>query len=273
MATFRARFTLATRTPDIVRSLISAILSPHLDDAVLSCWHLLAAPGEVRVINVFTGAPTGAHTPAWWDRFTGATDSGQRMHERVEEDRRALALVGCTPVNLGLLEDQYRVPDQPVPPFAAGIGELVEPGTRIYAPAALGHHADHLLVRAAALQLREAGFAVWLYADLPHAISHGWPTWVTDGGARGPGDLAAALWERSLAQTDLRPDSMAPLVHRLDGAAHARKLAAAQAYRTQFQAVTRFTGRPLTDREVLGYEVVWQLPSAAAADSVTQSIA
>ncbi len=33
------------------------ILSPHFDDAVLSCWHLLAGAGAVLVVNVFAGEP------------------------------------------------------------------------------------------------------------------------------------------------------------------------------------------------------------------------
>lgn len=259
--------------PAILALVVAAILSPHFDDAVLSCWHLLTPPQEVTVINVFTATPVEAPTPAWWDRLTGATDSGQRMRERLEEDRRALALAGRTPVNLDLLEDQYREANQPIAPFAARIQDLLEPGTRIYAPAALGDHPDHALVRATALQLREAGFVACLYADLPHATAHGWPAWVTDGGASASPDLAAALWERSLAQTGFSPASMVPTVHRLDRDTHARKLAAVQTYATQIEGLTRFVGRPLTDHAVLGYEVVWELPSATAADSVTQSIA
>ena len=64
----------------------TVILSPHLDDAVLSCWHVLTQPGEVVVITVFAGVPTGLTAPAWWDRYTGATDSGERVRERIEED-------------------------------------------------------------------------------------------------------------------------------------------------------------------------------------------
>ncbi len=35
----------------------TVILSPHFDDAVLSCWHVLASAGEVLVVNVFAGEP------------------------------------------------------------------------------------------------------------------------------------------------------------------------------------------------------------------------
>ena len=245
--------------------MVPAILSPHLDDAVLSCWHLLARPGALVVINVFTGAPASAEAPAWWDRLTGATDSGQRARERVEEDRRALALAGRTPVNLGFLDEQYRETDQPLAPLTARLEAVLVPGTHVHAPAAFGGHPDHALVRAAALELRRAGFALSLYADLPHATLRGWPGWVTGRGTAPSQDLAAALWERSLAETGVSPESMAPTVHELDADAHARKLAAIQAYGTQLPALAELAGRPLIDRETLGYEVVWELPSTATA--------
>ena len=190
--------------------MVAAILSPHLDDAVLSCWHLIGQPGEVIVINVFTGLPGPADAVAWWDDLTGATDSAQRVRDRREEDRKALAVAGRTPVNLDFLDEQYREEDQPLAPVTARIRNLLMPGADINAPAALGGHGDHAVVRAAALELRAAGFEVSLYADLPHATLHGWPGWVTGEDAQAPKDLAAALWDRSLAETGVAPESMTP---------------------------------------------------------------
>src|SRR5437588_11456926 len=135
----------------------AVILSPHLDDAVLSCWHLLTQPGDVLVINVFAGIPASLDGPAWWDRYTGATDSAERVRERLEEDWRALALAGRTAVNLGFLDEQYRHEEQPLASLANRIERHVAPGTRIYAPAAFANHTDHVLVRAAAVELRAAG--------------------------------------------------------------------------------------------------------------------
>jgi LmbE family N-acetylglucosaminyl deacetylase len=252
---------------------VAAILSPHLDDAVLSCWHLLARPGEVLVINVFTGAPAGAGTPAWWDRLTGANDSGQRVRERVEEDRQALARAGRTPINLGFLDEQYREADQPSPSVAERIRAELLPGAHIYAPAALGGHPDHALVRAAGLELRRAQFAMSLYADLPHATLHGWPAWVTGTGTPGSRDLATALWDRSLTETGFPAASMTRTVHELDAEAHARKLAAIRAYRTQLHGLSQLAGRSLEDRETLGYEVVWTLPSPHRAHPRADAVA
>ncbi|HZO78493.1 MAG TPA: PIG-L family deacetylase [Solirubrobacteraceae bacterium] len=239
----------------------AVILSPHLDDAVLSCWHVLTQPGEVAVINVFAGVPADVRGPAWWDEYTGASDSAERVRERLEEDRRALAVAGRTAVNLGFLDEQYRAERQPLAPLAEQIERLLEPGVRIYAPAAIAH-ADHAVVRSAALELRAAGFEVSLYADLPHATVRGWPVWVT--GENGPAskDLTGALWDRVLATTD----AAAPNVHHLDSVAHARKLVAVGMYGTQLEALEEFAGRPLGDPEVLGYEVIW--PTAPPAHAV-----
>lgn len=239
--------------------MIEAILSPHLDDAVLSCWHLLTQPGDVTVINVFAGVPKRS-TAAWWDRYTGATNSAQRVRERLEEDRRALALAGRTAVNLDLLDDQYRETEQALALVTERITRSLAAGAHIYAPCAFGNHPDHLLARAAALELRATGFRVSLYADLPHATVHGWPTWVSRHAGR---DLAAAFWDRALAATGIRAEVMTARVYGLDGDEYARKLAAVEAYGTQVKALTEVIGRPLSDPETLGYEVVWALPRAA----------
>ena len=237
--------------------MVTTILSPHLDDAVLSCWHLLAQPRELRVITVFTGVPTGATPRAWWDRLTGASDSGQRVRARLDEDRHALALAGRTSENLGFLDHQYRETEQPLQPLVAAIEPRLGPGALLYAPAALGDHTDHVLARAAALELRRGGVAVSLYADLPHAMRQGWPAWVTGNGIPCSPGVAAALWERTLAGTGIPPGAMEPSVHRLDPDAHAQKLVAVQAYRTQLAGLVGFTGRALADYETLGYEVEW----------------
>ncbi len=239
------------------------ILSPHLDDAVLSCWHVLTQSDDVTVINVFAGVPEGLAQPAWWDRYTGAIDSEQRVRERLEEDVRALALAGRAPINLDLLDEQYRNGAQPLAPVTARLDGLLPRRARIYAPAALSTHADHALVRGVALELRAAGFAVSLYADLPHATAHGWPAWVTEPGIAVSDDHVAAAWTHTLAKTGLRPDEMAATVHELAPSAHAKKLDAVRTYRTQLEGLAEMAGGRLADPALLGYEVSWALPSRA----------
>jgi LmbE family N-acetylglucosaminyl deacetylase len=222
---------------------------------------VLTKPGELTVINLFTGVPTGLDAPAWWDQRTGATDSAERVRERIEEDRRALAFAGRAGVNLGFLDEQYRDGAPSLPALTAQIKRLLAPGVRIYAPAGFANHADHVLVRAAALELRAAGFAVSLYADLPHATVHGCPAWVTGTSAPATKDLAGAMWDEVLDGTG----AMAPVVYQLRVEDYARKLRAVRMYGTQLEALTELAGRPLTDRATLGYEVAWSIASRAGA--------
>ena len=233
----------------------AVILSPHLDDAVLSCWHLLGGPGEVSVINVFAGTPGPGGAPAWWDQASGATDSATRMAERLAEDREAVALAGRTATNLEFLDEQYEPVDQPIERIVARLRELIDPAVVVYAPAALGEHRDHERVRNAALELAASGQRVRLYADHPHAVRLGWPAWV-NGHRHRLGPDVEELWNERLRDAGLVPTR--PVVHQLDAADRERKLAAVSAYRTQIPALASEFG-DIEGFPVFPYEFVWSL--------------
>jgi LmbE family N-acetylglucosaminyl deacetylase len=206
----------------------AVILSPHLDDAVLSCWHVLEGPGEVVVLNVFAGVPTGP--PGWWDRLTGAKDAAQRMAERHEEDRRALAAAGRDGESLGFLDAQYRQNGGPPPAeLASALRPHLRPDDLVYAPVTEGEHPDHRLVREAALALRGEVAELRLYDDLPHALN---------AGRRAPHEPAG-----------LRPE-----VHLLDPEALRRKLTAVRLYRSQVAALDAAAPAP----GWLEQECVWR---------------
>jgi LmbE family N-acetylglucosaminyl deacetylase len=225
-----------------------AILSPHLDDAVLSCWHVLAGPASVRVVNVFTGMPEGGLGD--WDRVTGATDSPQRMRERLDEDSAALRSVARPAVNVGLLDEQYRNGSAPASMYEA-IAPVIAPGEIVYAPAGFDGHTDHVLVRDAGLALRGRGMPVRLYADLPHAAAAGWPGWVAPTGTELKADGG---WRAALSDAGVEPDGARGSVHRLDREALRRKLGALHCYPTQFPALLGSVS--LT---ALRMEVTWTL--------------
>jgi LmbE family N-acetylglucosaminyl deacetylase len=191
------------------------ILSPHLDDAVLSCWHLLSGPGDVQVINVFAGSPPSGSGPSWWDQMTGAEDPVTRMEERRAEDREAFAIAGRTAVNLDFLDGQYEPVEQPVSTIVRALRELIDPDAIVYAPAALGEHDDHELVRDAALELASSGQIVCLYADHPHSVSRGLPEWL-DGSHTDTGREVAARWDERIREVGFTRTP--PTVHRLDDA-------------------------------------------------------
>jgi LmbE family N-acetylglucosaminyl deacetylase len=239
----------------------TVILSPHYDDAVLSCWCVLDGLGEVSVLNVFTAEPAGGSPVPWWDRMTGATDSVVRMRERGEEDRAALALAGREGRDLGLLDDQYRDGQLPQDAVLERIPGAV-PKSSLYAPAALDAHADHVLVRDAALALARDGWPVTLYADLPHATRRGWPAWVT-GEPEPAGVDAGGAWNAALVAAELTVERLTTRVRPLDAPARERKLVALAAYRTQLAGLNKFSFIPLDDARALAWEVSWQVPRSA----------
>jgi LmbE family N-acetylglucosaminyl deacetylase len=240
----------------------TVILSPHFDDAVLSCWGVLEAGGDVTVVNVFTASPPCGRPSAWWDRLTGARDSIARMAERRAEDESALALAGCEALSLGLLDDQYRTAEIGVGAVLDRLRAVLAPGSTLYAPAAMDEHRDHVLVRDAALSLAGEGWPLVLYADLPHAIGVGWPSWVT-GGRKRPGSVPDAIWDRALAAAGLALERLTARVRPLEPAARARKLAALDRYPTQREALDRFCFAPLADPHALAWEVYWPVPPSA----------
>lgn len=242
-----------TRDPDAP----AVFLSPHLDDAVLSAWAVLTAPGELAVVTVCAGDPPPGE-PAKWDRLTGAGDPVARMGDRREEDRRGLAAAGREPVHLAFPDLEYR-PRRPLRPAEVldALAEAVPAASLVYAPTGIGGHPDHLQVREAALALAAEGVPTTFYAELPYAVRYGWPAWVT-GAEREEHldpDVYWGAWVGALGagrEADVRT---------LDEAAATAKLAAVQAYATQFPALNAghldWLRNPLT----LRHEVVWRTGS------------
>ncbi|HVL96443.1 MAG TPA: hypothetical protein VM266_11340 [Solirubrobacteraceae bacterium] len=243
------------------------VLSPHLDDAVLSCWHVLSGPGDVTVANVFTAPPPDG-VLTHYDRVAGASASAAMMARRLDEDRAALGRAGREPLALGLLESAYRRRAPATGAIAAALGAQVGRARMVHAPAAIAGHPDHVLVRDAALRLARAGVPVRLYADLPYCVAYGWPSWVT-GGERDPHLDVDAHWAPALET--LRADgwALAPEVVRLDADAQAAKLAALRDYATQYATLTRGPLDVLASPLVLGFEVTWSLAPRDARGGTT----
>jgi LmbE family N-acetylglucosaminyl deacetylase len=233
------------------------ILSPHPDDAVLSLWHVLAAPEPVRVINVFGGSPVDHRGDAWWDRLTGAEDSVARVRQRHAEDRAALAMTAREPENLGFLDGQYRDGEPALERIVDAIAAAAPADAPLLAAAGLDGHRDHRLVRAAALALQATGRPVVLYADVPHATRFGWPKWVT-GDAADPHLDPEVFWSSHLEGTGVDLAALSPAVQELDPSELERKRAAVREYRTQVPALEWEFGM-LSRPEVLRYEVLWPL--------------
>lgn len=222
------------------------VLSPHLDDAVLSAFSVLRE--GARVVNVCTGLPEPGFV-AGWDELTGATDSRRRMEERLDEDRAALGLAGIEPDGLDFLDEQYRSAPIDQAALNASIAEAVGDATEVWSPAGIGGHSDHVQVREAALAI---GRPVRFYAELPYAVKFGWPAWVT-GGKEDPYLSVDVYWRRWLPKTL----HLEPRVRRLAPEEAEAKLRAMRAYRTQFPALDRGSVEFIAHPAVIAYEVSW----------------
>jgi LmbE family N-acetylglucosaminyl deacetylase len=234
------------------------VLSPHLDDAVLSAWSVLARKRAVHVVNVCTGLPpNGLLAP--WDRMTGASSSRARMLERLAEDRVALERAGCRDTALDFPEAQYRQGALDSGALRAALEGVLDGAAEAWAPAGIGGHEDHVQIRNAALALwRHGGPAPKLYAELPYAVRYGWPGWVT--AQEDDPYLVIDEWWQSFLPDDV---ALVPETHALSEADARAKLHALAAYRSQFPGLNggpiEMLGRP----QIIGHEVSWAVEAEA----------
>jgi LmbE family N-acetylglucosaminyl deacetylase len=228
------------------------LLSPHLDDAVFSCWHVLGSSRDVTLVNIFTAIPPEGTTLSSWDCMTGADDPSGRMRARLEEDEAALALAGRRAEQLDFMDDQYR--DAPPEDLLAAVRARVPHDAEVYAPAAIGGHPDHELVRDVGIALAATGTTVAFYADLPYATEFGWPSWMT-GETPDPFRNVDAYWGRSV------PEGYDPQPIELSEKEREAKIKAMRCYRTQFSMLEGGGQRKLTHPELVRFELVWTKPA------------
>lgn len=174
-------------------------LSPHLDDAVLSCGglmhHQIQAGTTVLVVTIFAGTPSRDELSAFAARLLA--DSGHltdAVTARRREDERAARLLGAAHLHLEYPDAIYRFGDSSFlylcdddlfgtihPSDRALISRITEDIAKlhasleatIYAPLAVGSHVDHQLVREAALALRSDSHALVFYEDYPYVETPG----------------------------------------------------------------------------------------------------
>jgi LmbE family N-acetylglucosaminyl deacetylase len=209
------------------------VVSPHFDDAVLSCWSLVESDAEIDVVTVYSAGPDDPALISRWDSDTGVT-SQVRMQQRAEENRAALALAGRSATNLGGLEGQYGDGSVDEEVLAAAIRDAEV----VYLPAATATHDDHVNKEHA--RVRDAGLRIRpdarLYADQPYNHFRS--------GLELPPDLRARFGDRQEVQ--------------LSSSQRARKARALACYAGELQKLANGFGLELTDSDVLTFETFWQ---------------
>jgi LmbE family N-acetylglucosaminyl deacetylase len=169
-------------------------LSPHLDDAVLSCGgliHQLVQRGEsVRILTVMAGDPPDPlpHSPIVDELHTRWQSGASPVAARREEDRAAAMQLGAEVEHLGIPDCPYRVDDSgkalyPRSEDLFGPVHQADPALQIalelpaeaqiaYIPLGVGGHVDHKVV--SVLGQRWYGkVALLLYEEYPYGGSGG----------------------------------------------------------------------------------------------------
>ena len=169
-------------------------LSPHLDDAVLSCGGLIRQQvlngARVTVITIFAGqpihhelSPFAASLHARWG------SEAEMVSERRREDQAAIESLGARTCHLDYVDAIYRSDGSEhlytcerdlfghihpsevalADEVAYAISNMLTPGEPLlFAPLGVGNHVDHQVVAAAALALIPQAGRLTFYEDYPY---------------------------------------------------------------------------------------------------------
>lgn len=173
-------------------------ISPHYDDAALSCGGLIAqlsaAGKRVIVATLFGGKPDYDQLSLFARTIHGRPLAGEDpIDQRRAEEQRALALLGADSRQGDFLDCIYRqdaaatrwlyASEQalfgPVDPaddaltaaLAHWLAALIAPPARsvLYAPLAIGNHVDHQIAQRSAALMQRHGYDVRYFEDYPYS--------------------------------------------------------------------------------------------------------
>ena len=211
-------------------------LSPHFDDAVLSCggmiWEQVQSGETVEIWTLCAGQiPKGKPLTAFAEQKHRDWKVNLRVvNLRRAEDRAACALLGAAPRHWTLPDIIYRrLPNGEAPvndgadlwlPVHPGEMRLTQrlrtwlrrnlpPNAQLVCPLTLGNHTDHRLVRTAAESLRRP---LYYYADYPYIANLynpfpiGFST--TDLYTRTISPAGLAAWQNSTAAYESQVDDL-----------------------------------------------------------------
>lgn len=240
-----------TKLEQITSSYGHVYLSPHLDDAALSCGGAIAAQsaaGEaVLVITLCTAIPESeALRGPLAEEFHGDWNlpHDEAVTARLQEDLAAMDLMGCDSLWLGLLDSIYRMPfaydtreklfGRPLPddPLYTSLRDVLPhlrqlfPQARFYVPMGIGYHVDHQIVYDIALEYLTGHMA--LYEDVYYVLLAG---------------------ERERRMAELRQTLQAEYID--ISASIDRKVAAINCYASQVPEL--FGGSEAMERDIRGY--------------------
>lgn len=168
------------------------ILSPHLDDAVLSCGDLISKYVKegylVDVLTIFSGSEDKENLSTAAKQFhSNCFLDHNAMLIRKEEDKKAHDFLGCNSLYLDKLECLYRrdnlgylYPDlnniyhleynrekENIKCLSNELQDIAKNYDIVYAPLGLGKHADHLMVNEA-MKLIDGNYELYFYEEVAY---------------------------------------------------------------------------------------------------------
>lgn len=245
---------IGTPLPGSIWSGGVAVVSPHLDDAVLSLGASIRAATRrgvrVDVLTVFSGDPESTTAADKHNRQAGFRTAGDAACARRAEDERACRLIGAQALWLPFADDANESPaddDDVATELALRLGvydAVLLPGFPL-------RHRDHQRVSRVALRVLEPGSIVGWYVEQPYA------SWRALSRRRLAGRTAPAA---SLAEIGFQHSAEASW-HAMSCAPSdwAAKMAAAGAYRSQLPVLRRAPRARILVYELLrgGERVLW----------------
>jgi glycosyltransferase involved in cell wall biosynthesis/LmbE family N-acetylglucosaminyl deacetylase len=181
------------------RSYQHVYLSPHLDDASLSCGGAIRRSvrndESVLVVTVFAAVPVPGSplSPLAETMHRHWGDPRDVAATREAEDRSSMAVLGADRVHLEFADCIYRGDSASQSWFYVDAGDFLGPVHRgdahlsgqvteivtrvlesspdavVHAPLAVGNHVDHQIVHMAGVALLRLGFQVMFYEDYPYS--------------------------------------------------------------------------------------------------------
>jgi LmbE family N-acetylglucosaminyl deacetylase len=193
------------------------VLSPHLDDAVLSLGAFLTRVSrlgsKVSVVTVLANDPSAEGPAGEWDALCGFDSAAGAARARRDEDRRACAVLGAGARWLPYGDETYErngSDDE----IWRDIRAAVEGADTVLIPGYPLRHPDHRwLADLVSARRDELSCAIWLYSEQPYAAGSLLRARAAlPPGEAAPGDLRAS-WRRVGASVPDRLRKLRAIAH------------------------------------------------------------
>jgi LmbE family N-acetylglucosaminyl deacetylase len=150
------------------------VVSPHLDDAVMSLGATMAAAAragaKVEVLTVFGDLPSSEAAAGPWDRDCGFLTEGQAASARRAEDRRACSTVGAEPhwLNFGCEAYERRGSEDDI---WSAVVSVTEGADTVLIPGFPLAHPDHAFLSELLLRRGLNARRTALYVEQPYVFT------------------------------------------------------------------------------------------------------